>query len=47
MVFQNTRLYIVMKLAEIISSGIYHSILKTIGGRNLPPKLTIKTFLMF
>lgn len=33
MVLQNTRLYIVMKLAETISSGIYHSILKTIGGR--------------
>lgn len=33
MVLQNTRLYIVMKLAEVISSGIYHSILKTIGGR--------------
>lgn len=33
MVLQNTRLYIVMKLAEAISSGVYHSILKTIGGR--------------
>lgn len=33
MVLQNTRLYIVMKLAETISSGLYHSILKTIGGR--------------
>lgn len=33
MVLQNTRLYIVMKLAETISSGVYHSILKTIGGR--------------
>lgn len=33
MVLQNTRLYIVMKLAEVISSGVYHSILKTIGGR--------------
>lgn len=33
MVLQNTRLYIVMKLAEIISSGLYHSILKSIGGR--------------
>ncbi|MEG1257085.1 spore protease YyaC [Clostridium sp.] len=32
-VLQNTRLYIVMKLAEIIASGLYHSILKTIGGR--------------
>lgn len=32
-VLQNTRLYIVMKLAETISSGVYHSILKTIGGR--------------
>jgi putative sporulation protein YyaC len=33
MVLQNTRLYVVMKLAEVISCGIYHSILKTIGGR--------------
>lgn len=33
MVLQNTRLYMVMKLAEIISSGLYHSILKAIGGR--------------
>lgn len=33
MVLQNTRLYIVMKLAETISTGLYHSILKTIGGR--------------
>lgn len=33
MVLQNTRLYIVMKLAEIIASGLYHSILKSIGGR--------------
>lgn len=33
MVLQNTRLYIVMKLAETISSGLYHAILKTIGGR--------------
>lgn len=33
MVLQNTRLYVVMKIADCISSGIYHSILKTIGGR--------------
>lgn len=39
MVLQNTRLYIVMKLAEVISSGIYHSILKTIGGRKSFPKI--------
>lgn len=38
MVLQNTRLYIVMKLAEVISSGIYHSILKTIGGRKSSSK---------
>ena len=31
MVLQNTRLYTVMKLADIISNGIYHSILKTVG----------------
>lgn len=33
MVLQNTRLFTVMQLAEVISKGIYHSILKTIGGR--------------
>lgn len=33
MVLQNTRLYTVMKLADVISRGIYHSILKTIGNR--------------
>lgn len=33
MVLQNTRLYTVMMLADIISKGIYHSILKTLGGR--------------
>ena len=32
-VLQNTRLYTVMTLADVISNGIYHSILKTIGGR--------------
>jgi putative sporulation protein YyaC len=31
MVLQNTRLYTVMMLAEAISNGLYHSILKTIG----------------
>ena len=31
MVLQNTRLYTVMKLADVISNGIYHSILKTVG----------------
>ncbi|KEI01987.1 spore protease YyaC [Clostridium botulinum] len=34
MVLQNTRLYTVMHLANIISQGIYHSILKTIGSSN-------------
>lgn len=34
MVLQNTRLYAVMTLAECISSGLYHAILKTIGGRH-------------
>ncbi|MBU5592399.1 spore protease YyaC [Clostridium sp. MSJ-4] len=34
MVLQNTRLYTVMQLADIISKGIYHSILKSIGGKN-------------
>lgn len=33
MVLQNTRLYLVMHLADIISKGVYHSIIKTIGGR--------------
>ena len=33
MVLQNTRLYTVMRLADVISNGIYHSILKTVGGR--------------
>ncbi|MBV7275786.1 spore protease YyaC [Clostridium thailandense] len=35
MVLQNTRLFTVMQLAETISKGIYHSILKTIGGRKV------------
>ncbi|MBU3110499.1 spore protease YyaC [Clostridium lacusfryxellense] len=33
MVLQNTRLYTVMMLADAISKGLYHSILKTLGGR--------------
>ncbi len=33
MVLQNTRLFIVMQIAEVISKGLYHSILKTIGGK--------------
>lgn len=33
MVLQNTRLFTVMQLAETISKGIYHSVLKSIGGR--------------
>jgi putative sporulation protein YyaC len=33
MVLQNTRLYTVMRLADVISNGIYHSILKTVGGK--------------
>ena len=33
MVLQNTRLFTVMQLADIISKGIYHSILKTFGGK--------------
>lgn len=33
MVLQNTRLYIVMHLADVISRGIYHSILKTVGSK--------------
>lgn len=33
MVLQNTRLFTVMHLADIISKGIYHSIIKTLGGK--------------
>lgn len=33
MVLQNTRLYTVMLLADIISKGIYHFVLKSVGGR--------------
>lgn len=35
MILQNTRLNIVMQLANIISKGLYHSILKTVGGHKL------------
>jgi len=37
MILQNTRLYTVMLLADVISRGIYHSILKTIGGKKCLP----------
>ncbi|GIM28970.1 spore protease YyaC [Clostridium polyendosporum] len=33
MVLQNTRLYTVMTIADAISRGIYHCILKTVGGK--------------
>lgn len=33
MVLQNTRLYTVMNLADYISKGIYHSIIKTVGSK--------------
>ncbi|MBC2582221.1 spore protease YyaC [Clostridium sp. DJ247] len=33
MVLQNTRLFTVMQIAEVISKGLYHSIIKTIGGK--------------
>ena len=33
MVLQNTRLYTVMALADSISNGIYHFILKSVGGK--------------
>lgn len=39
MVLQNTRLFTVMKLADIISKGIYHSIIKTVGGRKSTSKI--------
>jgi putative sporulation protein YyaC len=35
MVLQNTRLYTVMLLADVISKGIYHFVLKTVGGRKV------------
>lgn len=35
MVLQNTRLFTVMHLADIISKGIYHSVIKTIGGKSI------------
>lgn len=38
MILQNTRLYTVMLLAEVISRGVYHSILKTIGGKKSLPQ---------
>lgn len=34
MVLQNTRLYTVMTLADCISNGIYHFILKSLGSNN-------------
>lgn len=39
MVLQNTRLYTVMMLAEIISSGIYHSVIQTMGSRKAPQNI--------
>ncbi|MGL4731348.1 MAG: spore protease YyaC [Clostridium sp.] len=33
MVLQNTRLYVVMKLANVIANGLYHSIIKILGSR--------------
>jgi hypothetical protein len=42
MVLQNTRLFTVMQLAEVISRGLYHSIIKTIGGRKSNPILQNK-----
>lgn len=35
MVLQNTRLYTVMMLADAISKGLYHSVLKTTGEKRL------------
>lgn len=39
MVLQNTRLYTVMQLADVISKGIYHAVLKTVGGRRVSSAL--------
>ncbi|NMM62045.1 spore protease YyaC [Clostridium sp. P21] len=33
MVLQNTRLFTVMQIVDVIYKGLYHSILKTIGGK--------------
>lgn len=33
MILQNTRLHTVMTLADVISRGVYHSVLKTFGGK--------------
>ncbi|SHH98995.1 spore protease YyaC [Clostridium grantii] len=33
MVLQNTRLYIVMLLSDIISGGVYHAIIQTLGSK--------------
>ena len=44
MVLQNTRLYTVMKLADVISNGIYHCILKTVGNKK---SLDITTTALF
>lgn len=47
MVLQNTRLYTVMQLADAISKGIYHSILKTVGGKsNSTSKLSFEIDVM-
>ncbi|WP_123054923.1 spore protease YyaC [Clostridium sp. JN-1] len=42
MVLQNTRLSVVMQIAEVISRGIYHCILKTIGGKSASIELENK-----
>lgn len=42
MVLQNTRLYTVMLLADIISKGIYHFVLKSVGGRKLDTKSQVQ-----
>jgi putative sporulation protein YyaC len=41
MVLQNTRLYTVMSLADVISKGIYHFVLKAIGGRKVESQHTL------
>jgi putative sporulation protein YyaC len=41
MVLQNTRLYTVMSLADVISKGIYHFVLKAIGGRKVESQNTL------
>ena len=41
MVLQNTRLFTVVQLADMISKGIHHSILKTFGSKGIKKNSSI------